>query len=85
MSTEQIPAPTKRTPRVIEAPTPTTAKRGVTVVKLEQAPSLQKIYEIPYGGGIVCKIKSETTVYDSETRQVRGIRYCPNEPSVYMD
>jgi len=85
MSTEQIPAPTKRTPRVVEAPTPTTAKRSVPVVKREQAPSLQKIYEIPYGGGIVCKIKSETTVYDSETRQVRGIRYCPNEPSVFMD
>jgi hypothetical protein len=84
MSTEQTPAPAKRGPRVIEATTPT-VKRSVPVVKREQAPSLQKIYEIPYGGGIVCKIKSEATVYDPETRQVRGIRYCPNEPSVYMD
>jgi len=84
MSTEQTPAPAKRGPRVIEAPTPT-APRGVPVVKREQTPDLQKIYEIPYGGGIVCKIKSESTVYDKETRQVRGIRYCPNEPSVYMD
>ena len=84
MSTEQTPAPAKRGPRVIEAPTPI-VNRGVPVVKREQSPDLQKIYEIPYGGGIVCKIKSESTVYDKETRQVRGIRYCPNEPSVYMD
>ncbi len=84
MSTEKTPTPAKRGPRVIEAPTPT-VNRGVPVVKREQTPSLQKIYEIPYGGGIVCKIKSESTVYDKETRQVRGIRYCPNEPSVFMD
>jgi len=84
MSTEQTPVPAKRGPRVIEAPTPI-VNRGVPVVKREQSPDLQKIYEIPYGGGIVCKIKSESTVYDKETRQVRGIRYCPNEPSVYMD
>lgn len=84
MTTEQTPLPAKRGPRVIEAPTPT-VNRGATVVKREQAPNLQKIYEIPYGGGIVCKIKSESTVYDKETQQVRGIRYCPNEPSVYMD
>jgi hypothetical protein len=84
MSTEQTPVPAKRGPRVIEAPTPI-VNRGVPVVKREQSPDLQKIYEIPYGGGIVCKIKSESTVYDKETRQVRGIRYRPNEPSVYMD
>ena len=80
MSTEQTPIPAKRGPRVIEAVTPT-AKRGTTVIQREQAPNLQKIYEIPYGGGIVCKIKSEATVYDRETREVRGIRYCPNEPA----
>jgi len=84
MTTEQAPTTSKRGPRVIDAPAPT-AKRGVPVVKREQAPSLQKIYEIPFGGGIVCKIRSEATVYDKETRQVRGIRYCPNEPSVYTD
>lgn len=84
MSTEQTPTPAKRGPRVIEAQTPT-VKRAVTVVKREQAPNLQKIYEIPYGGGIVCKIRSEGTVYDPENRQVRGIRYCPGEPSVYRD
>jgi|TARA_R100001509_G_scaffold160265_1_gene127799 hypothetical protein len=65
--------------------TPAAKKTGYKVVKKEAPVVLTKIYEIPKGGGIVCKITTETTYYDAETRQVRAIRYCPSEPSIYKD
>lgn len=44
-----------------------------------------KIYHIPNGGGIIYTIKSEAIIYDSNTNTNRQIRYCPNEPSVFVD
>jgi len=64
---------------------PVAKKTGYKVVKKEAPVVLSKIYEIPKGGGIVCKVVSEATYYDSEKKQVRGIRYCPSEPSIYKD
>ena len=60
-------------------------KKGYSVIKKENTGPVQKVYEIPTGGGIVCKIKSESTVYDESTGTVRAIRYCPSEPSIYRD
>lgn len=63
----------------------TVVKSGYKPIKKEQDISSVKIFEIPSGGGIVCKIKSETTVYDKASGRVRQIRYCPGEPSIYKD
>tara|TARA_R100001510_G_C7639300_1_gene197035 strand:- start:171 stop:971 length:801 start_codon:yes stop_codon:yes gene_type:complete len=60
-------------------------KKGYSVIKKENTGPSQKIYEVPQGGGIVFKLKSETTVFDPETNQVRAIRYCPGEPSIFKD
>ena len=52
-------------------------------VKQSYSADTTKVYEIIRGGGILCKIKSEVTVYDEERGGIQAIRYCPNEPSVY--
>lgn len=54
-------------------------------VKQSNITETTKFYEIIRGGGIICKIPSEVTVYDEQTGKVRAIRYCPNEPSIYRD
>lgn len=44
------------------------------------------IYEIKLGGGIAYLLsQSSVTVYDRQKDSVRQIRYCPNEPSVFVD
>jgi hypothetical protein len=46
----------------------------------------QKIYTLLQKNGVWFKLnQNNVTVYDAETDQVRSIRYCPNEPSVYAD
>jgi len=72
----------KAAPAAKKAPA---AKSGYKPIKKEQDISSVRIFEIPSGGGIVCKIKSETTVYDKASGRVRQIRYCPGEPSIYKD
>ena len=43
-------------------------------------------YEIIKGGGIVFMLPQKgVTIYDKEEDAVREIRYCPNEPSIYVD
>lgn len=42
-------------------------------------------FKIISGGGIVCPIKTEITIFDKQQNKVRQIRYCPNEPSVYVE
>ena len=46
----------------------------------------QKIYQLVEGGGVWFKLsQKDITIYDSEKDTVRAIRYCPNEPSIYVD
>jgi len=46
----------------------------------------QKIYQLVEGGGIWFKLsQKDITIYDSEKDTVRSIRYCSNEPSIYVD
>ena len=61
------------------------APKAKSSFKVKQSYSIDttKVYEIIRGGGILCKIKSETTVYDEERGGIQAIRYCPNEPSIY--
>lgn len=42
-------------------------------------------FKIVRGGGIICPINTEVTVFDSKQNRVRQIRYCPNEPSIYVE
>jgi hypothetical protein len=46
----------------------------------------QKIYQLVEGGGIWFKLsQADITIYDKEKDTVRAIRYCSNEPSIYVD
>ena len=48
--------------------------------------AIAKVYEIPRGGGVAYMIPQRgVTVYDTEKDTVREMRYCPNEPSIWVD
>ena len=80
---------------------PKKAETAPSAVKEAQAPKAQKTkptirrkevenqnkeYEILKGGGVVYMLPQKgVTVYDAEKDTVREIRYCPNEPSIYVD
>ena len=65
---------------VMEAPAP---KVSTTKVKRHEDENKTKIYVISQGGGIIFNLKSQATIV--ENGKVREIRYCPNEPSIYVD
>lgn len=44
-----------------------------------------RVYVLKRKGGIVYRMSSDATTYDSTLNSVRAIRYCPNEPSIYTD
>jgi hypothetical protein len=70
---------------VKEAPTPKPAKKRPKI-KREEAVKQHKEFEIPRGGGVVYMLPQKgVTVYDAEKDTVREIRYCPNEPSIFVD
>lgn len=61
-------------------------KRAGRPPKQTEEPRLKdKIYTIERGGGILFRIRPEAVVFDPETELNRGIRYCPNEPSIFVD
>jgi len=53
--------------------------------KKEEPLFKDKIYTIEKGGGILFRIRPEAIVFDQETGLNRGIRYCPNESSIFTD
>ena len=62
---------------------PTPKKR-----KIKRVEHLTKTveYEIPKRAGVVYMLPQKgVTVYDEEQDTVREIRYCPNEPSIWVD
>lgn len=66
--------------------TPPPAKKKVSIKRSEPDPHIARVYEIPRGGGVAFMIpQSGVTVYDKESDVVREIRYCPNEPSIWVD
>lgn len=66
--------------------TPPPAKKKVSLKRKEQDPHIARVYEIPKKAGIVYMIPQKgVTVYDSENDTVREMRYCPNEPSIWVD
>lgn len=80
------------TPKRRSTGRPATAKSSATVakktpvIKRKEEEAQHKEYEIEKGGGIVFMLPQKgLTVYDKEKDTVREIRYCPNEPSIYVD
>ena len=76
--------PTQRAPRAPKQEFETQAS-GFKPIKKDRDPSGVKVFEIPIGGGIICKIKSEVAVFDRNSGKVRTIRYCPGEPSIFKE
>tara|TARA_R100001126_G_scaffold76933_1_gene45730 strand:- start:40 stop:870 length:831 start_codon:yes stop_codon:yes gene_type:complete len=65
--------------------TPPPAKKKVSL-KRSEPKAEHKIYQIPKGGGVAFMIPQKgITVYDPEKDTVREMRYCPNEPSIWVD
>lgn len=73
------------------ASTKTTATKSTAVKKeysfkeFDNTKSRPSSFKIISGGGIVCPIKTNVTVFDKEHNRVRQIRYAPNEPSIYVE
>lgn len=66
--------------------TPPPTKKKVSLKRREQDPHVARVYEIPKKAGIVYMIPQKgVTVYDAENDTVREMRYCPNEPSIWVD
>ena len=65
-----------------EAPKP--KKR--TVIKRKENLNTVVEYEIQRGGGVAYMLPQKgVTVFDEANNTVREMRYCPNEPSIYVD
>ena len=65
---------------------PKAAPKKKRTIKRKEESSIAVEYEIPRGGGIVFMLPQKgVTVYDKENDTVREIRYCPNEPSIFVD
>lgn len=66
-------------PAQAAAPKKRTIKRQENLTKTVE-------YEIPRRAGVVYMLPQKgVTVYDPVENTVREIRYCPNEPSIYVD
>jgi len=66
------------------APAPAASKKRT--IKRKENLSTTVEYEIPSRAGVVYMLPQKgITIYDSEKNTVREIRYCPNEPSIWVD
>jgi hypothetical protein len=71
------------TPQV--RPVVTEAKKK-PVIRREEELKTTAEYEIPSRAGVVFMLPQKgITVYDKEQDTVREMRYCPNEPSIWVD
>lgn len=87
-----MPQATKRSPgrppQTAPAAAPTAEKKVAKVKRqLPDTDKIPKVYQmIGNKGGIFFKLRSKNvSIYDEERRLVRQIRYCPGEPSIYVD
>ena len=86
-STRRAPGrPKKAQTEVSAAPVAPTPSKKKSSFKRNVDSYTAKIFEIPSGGGVAYMIPQRgVTVYDSEKDTVREMRYCPNEPSIWID
>jgi hypothetical protein len=62
-----------------------TPKKTNTIQRKKKAHT-HRVYEIKKGGGVVYMLPSKgITIYDEEKGRVREMRYCENEPSIWVD
>ena len=67
------------------APAPAAPKKKRTIKRQENLIKTVE-FEIPKRAGVVYMLPQKgVTVYDPEEDTVREIRYCPNEPSIWVD
>tara|TARA_R100000231_G_scaffold125010_2_gene95331 strand:- start:859 stop:1704 length:846 start_codon:yes stop_codon:yes gene_type:complete len=65
---------------------PKVAPKQKRTIRRKQETSLAVEYEISKGAGVIFMLPQKgVTVYDKENDTVREIRYCPNEPSIFVD
>ena len=56
------------------------------IIKRKEDSTTHVEFEIPSRAGVVYMLPQKgVTIFDSENDTVREIRYCPNEPSLYVD
>ena len=56
------------------------------IIKRKEDSTTHVKFEIPSRAGVVYMLPQKgVTIFDSENDTVREIRYCPNEPSIYVD
>ena len=66
------------------APAPAPPKKRT--IKRQENLTKTVEYEIPSRAGVVYMLPQKgVTVFDEENNTVREIRYCPNEPSIWVD
>lgn len=61
------------------------AKKEYSFKEFDNTNSKPSSFKIISGGGIVCPIRTNVTVFDKQQNKVRQIRYAPNEPSIYVE
>ena len=80
----QIPA-VESVEAVMEAPKAAPKKKKLPIKRKEEV-TVHSEYEIQKGAGVVYMLPQKgITVYDEANDTVREVRYCPNEPSIYVD
>ena len=83
--TKKAPGRPKRVQPDAPVASPAPAKKKPSIKRKEQV-NFNKEFEIPKNGGVVFLLPQKgVTVYDNDKDTVREIRYCPNEPSIYID
>tara|TARA_R110002074_G_scaffold160473_1_gene317989 strand:- start:30918 stop:31733 length:816 start_codon:yes stop_codon:yes gene_type:complete len=67
-------------------PTQAKAKKSLVKRNLPDQNKQPSIYETGSGGGVWLRIpNANLSIYDEDTGTVRGIRYCPQEPTIFTD
>jgi|DEB0MinimDraft_6_1074348.scaffolds.fasta_scaffold01359_3 hypothetical protein len=89
-ATRRAGRPKKAAPAVgfaTEAPEPTPQPKKSLEFKVpKKKEAADVVYRIIKGGGVAFMLpQKELTVFDESTQNVRSIRYCPSEPSIYVD
>ena len=83
--TKKAPGRPKRVQPDAPVASPAPAKKKPSIKRKEQV-NFNKEFEIPKNGGVVFLLPQKgVTIYDNDKDTVREIRYCPNEPSIYID
>ena len=60
--------------------------KNKNIIKRKEDSTTHVEFEIPSRAGVVYMLPQKgVTIFDSENDTVREIRYCPNEPSIYVD